>query len=1419
MTSTRSLAVAATMAALLPLVPAQERRDLSKGNTLYAVPYAHLDTQWRWAYPQVIREYIWNTMSDNLKLIDKYPHYVFNFSGSRRYEMMREYYPDEYQKIVAAVKAGRWFPCGSSVDEGDANVPSGESIIRHVLYGNDWFRKNLGVASQEFMLPDCFGFPYALPTLLTHCGLDGFSTQKLTWGSPVGIPFKVGNWEGPDGSKIVAALDPGAYTGVVREDLSTNTSWLARIQNTGQQSGAYVDYHYYGTGDRGGAPGESSVEWIEKSIAGKGPITVVSSRADEMFLSLTPEQKAKLPEYKGELLLTEHSAGSITSQAHMKRWNRKNELLADAAERASVAANLWSQTPYPQDRLYAAWDLTLGSQMHDMLPGTSLPKAYEFCYNDELLALNTFGAVAKDSVGAVVSGMDTRAKGTPLVVYNPLSIAREDVVEATVSAPANRIVQAYDPSGKPVPTQVVGKVGSQTKILILAKVSANSFSSYDVRYLTQVENGASGLSAKGRTLESPRFRVRLNPAGDIASIYDKVNKKESLKGPARLDFQRHNPAQYPAWNMDWDDANKPPYAKVEGAAKIRVVENGPVRATIEVERESQGSKFVQRIQLAAGGAGDRVEVANVIDWGTKESALKAAFPLTTENPLATYDLQVGAIQRGVNNPKRYEVPQHQWFDQTSADGKYGVAILNDSKFGSDKPSEDTVRLTLLYTPGTRGGFQDQGTQDFGRHEILYAIAPHPGDWREGNVAWTAKRLNQPLRAFVAPSHPGRLGRAPSLVSTSTAQVEIQAVKRAEDGNGFIVRLRELTGSPATGVLVKMSNSIVTAQEVDGQERPLGKATVKNGALVASVRGFGLKSYRVGVATTRIALPQPVSQSVPLTYDLDVASTDKNDKDGAFDAEGRSYSADLLPTTLKLGGVGFKLGPTVDGAKNALQAKGQTIALPKGFDRVYVLAAATTDTAPTFKVGGKAVAANVPAWDGYVGQWDERLWGGPQPEQAFNWSLPMVGLVPGYVKKAEVAWYASHRHLPGAGNGHYQYTYLFKHGFAVPKGATTLTLPNDPRVRIFAVSVARGTQDAARPAAPLYDTLDDHKVGGAPKVVATPDPDGNGAMVTLIPPLYHRTAGLHYTLDGSAPTTDSPVYESPLYVGRPTTIRVAQIDDGKLGAATTARVEASDNIAPKVVEASVIRSLKVGTLVFSERVDKASAEDVASYAIGEAKPLAATLLPDGRTVDLTLAELPGEGAASISVGGVTDLNGNKADGAPVSAANVGPVFEAPILEPGATSKFESNAPTGAKEPWTINLWLLIDKQPEDRTLIAGFGRVKEGQEGKGRYLAKFPNGIELWSDQRDVATRVPLDVRKWQMLTATYDGHAVRLYKNGQPIGRRVVTLADDVSEVNVLPVDAWEGQRKVDGEVQRFTVWKQALAPKAVEIMYGQGRG
>jgi len=209
--------------------------DITKAPTLFVVPYAHLDTQWRWEFPQTISQFLLPTMRVNFDYMDKYPHYVFNWTGANRYRLMKEYFPTDYARIKGYVARGQWFPAGSSLEEGDVNLPSAEGIFRQVLYGNRYFRHEFGKSSNEFMLPDSFGFPASLPTILAHAGLTGFSTQKLggRWPAgpeaggpnsseqtPDGVPFNVGVWVGPDGKSVVAALHPGAYGSSIYTDLS-----------------------------------------------------------------------------------------------------------------------------------------------------------------------------------------------------------------------------------------------------------------------------------------------------------------------------------------------------------------------------------------------------------------------------------------------------------------------------------------------------------------------------------------------------------------------------------------------------------------------------------------------------------------------------------------------------------------------------------------------------------------------------------------------------------------------------------------------------------------------------------------------------------------------------------------------------------------------------------------------------------------------------------------------------------------------------------------------------------------------------------------------------------------------------------------------------------------------------------------------
>jgi alpha-mannosidase len=1124
--------LAVLLASSLAVSAQTTQPDLTKEPTLYVVAYAHLDTQWRWEYPRVINDYIPKTLHDNFALIDKYPHYVFNFSGANRYRMMREYWPADYARLKQYVAAGRWFPAGSSMEEGDVNVPSAESIFRQILYGNRFFQREFGKTSAEYMLPDCFGFPASLPSILAHAGLKGFSTQKLTWNSaalvggrgsieetPRGIPFNVGYWVGPDGRGIVAALNPGSYGGQVREDISKSpviaaanarnnpVDWPRRVERNGKASGLFTDYHYYGTGDTGGSPREDSVRMMEaivtrnnalvavQAAVGDGPLKIVSATAEQMFLNIRPEHVERLPRYEGDLLLTDHSAGSITSQAYQKRWNRKNELLADAAEKASIGAAWLGTRVYPQERLNNAWTFVMGGQFHDILPGTATPKAFQFSWNDDVIAMNQFAGVLTSATEGIASALNTQTRGHAIVVYNPLNIEREDVVEVSVPwEPDKKVIRVVGPDRREVPSQTLYTDERVAKLLFVAKVPSVGYAVYDVQVVDPViGREESALKVSESMLENERYRIRIDGEGNVAGILDKRLNRELLAAPIRLAIKNDTPAQWPAWNMDWTDQQKPPRAYVSRAAEVNVVEDGPVRVAVEVVRETEGSKFRQTIRLSAGDAGNRVEFSDVIDWKTGNANLKATFPLTAANANATYNWDIGTIQRGNNDERKFEVPSHQWFDLTDRTGTFGVTILSDCKYGSDKPDDKTLRLTLLRTPGIspRAGYADQSTQDWGRHEIVYGLASHAGDYTRAQTDWHAQRLNQPLIAFESSKHPGLLGKTFSILRTSTSRVRVLALKKAEDSDELIVRIVELDGREAPDVHLAFAAPVIAAREVNAQELPVGKTAIDKGELATSLGRFQPRTFAVKLAPGSLKLSPPQSIPITLPYDLAGANRDGERLKAGFDGEGYALPAEMLPREMHYGGITFHLAPA-DKA-NAVIARGQEISLPAGVQKLYVLAASVGgDQNVDFQAGSERVNVTVQDWTGFIGQWDDRQWKAtevrlqprtPPPDvpadiaallqrsrTRFDAYGEMVGIARGFIKRAPLAWFASHRHTPAGTNEAYAYSYLFAYTIDVPANARTLTLPNNENVRILAIT-GSNERSMVKPAQPLYDTLE------------------------------------------------------------------------------------------------------------------------------------------------------------------------------------------------------------------------------------------------------------------------------------------------------------------------------------------------------------
>ncbi|GAC1356156.1 MAG: glycoside hydrolase family 38 C-terminal domain-containing protein [Acidobacteriaceae bacterium] len=1147
--------------------------DITRTPTLYVVPYAHLDTQWRWEMPQTISEYLLKTLRVNFDYIDRYPHYVFNWTGSNRYRLMKEYFPDDYARMTKYVAAGRWFPAGSSVEEGDVNLPSAEGIFRQILYGNDFFRHDFGKASNEYMLPDCFGFPASLPSILAHAGVKGFSTQKLnaTWQpapriggpdspehTPEGIPFNVGRWTGPDGATVLAALNPSSYNSNVYTDLSRENpplpvptlspeelekltpqqrravqrsrdqepNWVQRIDLDGKVTGVFADYHYVGTGDIGGATEEASVKLLEAIVdkaettlpppprfsflkpeppvqrpatrVGEGPVHVIESAADQMFNDITPAMTSRLPEYKGDLELINHSAGSLTSQAYHKRWVVQNELLANAAEQASVAAEWMGGRPYPRQRLNDAWTLALGGHFHDTAAGTATPRTYEFAWNDDLLTANQFAGVFTSATRAIASALDTQGAGTPIVVYNALNIPREDLVEAKVpfAGEAPKAVRVKGPDGQEQPAQI-----QDGKVLFLAKAPSVGYAVYDIQPAPAPHSNPT-LKVTSSSLENARYRVQLNPAGDVASIYDKTLAKELLSAPIRLAISRDVPIQYPAWNMEFDQEQAAPRAYVAGTPHVRIKENGPVRIALEVTREAEGSRFVQTISLSAGDSGNRVEFANAIDWRTRDANLKVAFPLSASNQNATYNEDLGTIERPNANERQFEVFSHRWIDLTDKTGSFGATILTDCKNGSDKPSENTIRLTLLRSPGMQpvsgggqGTYTDQANQDWGHHEFSFGLIGHAGGWREAQTDWQGYRLNDPLRSFSTAKHTGSLGKSFSLIRISNPRVRLLALKKAEASDETILRMVELDGKPAAGVRVSFASPITAAREVNAQEQPIGAASLTGGALVTSFSAYQPRTFAFRLGAPAATVAAVSSQAVPLQYDLAAASNDDTvATGGGFDGKGAALPAEMLPQQIDFHGVQFHLAPAKTGTPNAVIAKGQSLPLPSGsYNRVYILAASQGgDQQAEFGVGPARSNLTIQDWSGFIGQWDTRLWkSAPERKWAISAHHPVwpaadvkerelrapsprypedyLGLREGFVKPAEVAWYASHHHTADGLNEPYQYSYLFAYSVDLPANAKTLTLPDNDKVRILAVSVAL-ENPPVQAVQPLFDTL-------------------------------------------------------------------------------------------------------------------------------------------------------------------------------------------------------------------------------------------------------------------------------------------------------------------------------------------------------------
>jgi alpha-mannosidase len=1038
--------------------PPPSEQEVSSAPRLYVVAVSHLDTQWRWTVRDVIRKFLPRTLRENFTLFEVFPDYVLSFEGAFRYMLLEEYYPREFERLKEWVEAGRWRLAGSMLDAPDTNLASPESLIRHILYATRYFHRSFGRSSKDIFLPDCFGFPFSLPTIAAHCGILGFSSQKFgMWMAPAEVPFDVGLWEGPDGARLPAALKPGGYGERLTEDLSRSKIWHRRLTDRKKKGEIPIGLKYFGVGDRGGSPDEASLYWLSRSIPATGPVQIVHSGSDQIFVDLREDEREKLPIHRGELLLPTHGTGCWTSQAILKRWNRHNELLADSAERAAVLASWLAQFPYPKEQLRDDWIRFLWHQMHDDITGTSIPSAYEISWNDLALSGNRFAALLTDAVSALSRELDTDTDGFPIVLFNPLAFARKETLSVHVGLDDEPIesVKVYDPAGEEVPSQIVNRSTSSLEIAFRATVPPLGLAVYEIRPSDSPCSIPSDLSVSENCLENGRFRVELDTCGDIARIYDKELDRELLSGTVRLELLSDRSPRWPAWEIKYETVRSAPKA-ITGPVEREIVEGGPARVALKVRRRHAGSTIAQTIRLSTHSSQDWIEIETEAEWRTRGQLLKASFPLAAVNETATYDLGCGVVERGTNGPSKHEVPAHQWADITNGDGQWGVSVLSDCKYGWDRPDEQTLRLSLLRSPRTVRKFVHQATQDFGRHRFAYAIYPHQGTWSSGGTVAAAARFNQRLLAFQASRHTGRLGRTMSLVELDSETVAVRAIKRAEEGQEIVLRLQESAGEQ-TRATIALGAGIGSAREVDGCENNLGSSQVEGGGLHTKLRPFEPKSFALRLTPPAVRVSPLRTSPLALDYDTEALSFHPGKRGCDFDGQGHSIPGELFPSDLMSGEIPFRLAPRTPGAAHSLSCRGQEIPLPESDSDAVVLLATVAggdDLSATFTAGSRSASLTFHSWERPVGAWRR---------QRFVLGRPWGEPGPGRLVRAPVVWIATHRHDRRLRDQAYVHCYLFRYRLALQPGEQRLVLPNAPAVRIFAATLVRSSERCLVPA--------------------------------------------------------------------------------------------------------------------------------------------------------------------------------------------------------------------------------------------------------------------------------------------------------------------------------------------------------------------
>jgi len=737
--------------------------------------HTHIDVAWLWRIKHS-REKSARSFSTVNRLMEKYPEYIFIQSQPQLYDYIKEDYPDIYEHIQRRVEEGRWEPSGAMWVECDCNLTSGESIIRQILVGKNFFKKEFDFDSEFLWLPDVFGYSWALPQILKKSGVNTFMTTKISWNDTNRLPYDTFIWRGMDGSEITTHF-------ITTTELNDTSYTYNGDSKPFAIKGVWDNYRNkdlnrdliisYGWGDGGGGPTREMIKYIEAAKLMPGLPKVDTGRATEYFRKLNNTIKENpyngyIPVWDGELYLEFHR-GTYTSQGYNKKMNRFMEYKLREQEMFSVFAEKLCSVTYNREELLKAWKIVLCEQFHDILPGSSIHEVYEDSHKEYERALSYIDNVKETSTSAFVTN-----KNNVFTLFNQANWERDTIVKI----PAGDTSYEYkDSNGNILPCHKSG----ENDLVYVKKLKPISFT---VISRNVIDNKASKEVFTEDSIETPFYIIAWDKQGRLVRLYDKSAECEIIpEGKFANVFQifEDKPRCFDAWELESTIDLKKEEISCDGNI---IKTKNELGYFIHFTYNYNDSKIIQTMCLYNHKR--RIDFKTVVEWKERQKILKTAFSVDIRGVFARYDIQEGNIVRPITRntsweAAKFEVVAHKWAELSETG--YGVALLNDCKYGYDI-KEDTIRLSLL-----KSATDPDYNADYGTHEFTYSLYPHKEEWYESGLEEEAFDLNSPVTVFE-----GETGFSDiSLISFDKSNIVVDALKKAENEEAFILRFHEFTG--------------------------------------------------------------------------------------------------------------------------------------------------------------------------------------------------------------------------------------------------------------------------------------------------------------------------------------------------------------------------------------------------------------------------------------------------------------------------------------------------------------------------------------------------------------------------------------------------------------------------------------------------